>query len=217
MKASIRNSRLTLGALVIACVSLSVVASHAQSQFVKGFEGSFGIRSASVGLPNSLPERTQLSGGRIGMVLGNDAVRLNVGIFGYYEATRGVTGTTSLYESSLKVSVYPLSEKDCFVQPYFTTGLSYDRFHFGGYLEGEPGTINYSRTTLPHLGKVKEVNTLAGVGLEFNVLNDDNFVRFFTEVNVGHNVSSNGTGAFSGAQSGRSIVATMGVRFGARN
>lgn len=214
MKTSIRNSRLALGALLIACSLLSVVASYAQPRLIKGFEGSFGVRSAS---PHAGPEQTQFSGGKIGMVFGHDAVRLNLGIFGYYESTRGASGTINMYESSLKVNVYPWARKNSLVQPYFTTGLSYDRFHFGGYLHGEAGTANYSRTTLPHLGKVIEVNTLAGVGLEFNMVDDHNFVQIFTEMNVGCNMSSNGTGAFRDGQSGRSTVATLGVRFGLNN
>ncbi len=198
--------------------AMYAVTTNAQSSLQMGFEGRFGVRSVNVeNLPSLGSAKASLSGGSVGFVVGNDVVRAAIGVLGYYESDGGIDGTMQLTESSFSVNVYPLSLifKSPVVEPYLTGGLSFDRMSFHGYyLNGEPGNVNYSYGVLPELGKVKEVNALAGAGIAFRIVDNHHFVQAFTEVKYGYNLSSTGTTAFSDTHTAASMIATAGVRFG---
>jgi len=215
------SHRVTNAMLVILTFVLSAIYSltaNAQSTRYRGLEGSFGVRSMQIqNLPENGTVQANLSGGQVGFVTGNEHLLASVGVFGYYESDNGVPGSVRLYESSLKFNFYPMSfiATDPIVQPYLVAGISYDRLNFSGYyLHEEPGTINYSSLKLPDLGKVKEINAMAGAGMAFRVVSNSSFVQIFTEVKYGYNLAASGTKKFADTNSTTGMIGNVGVRFG---
>lgn len=222
MKVSTRISQRYFNGLLVLLTyfltALYAITAQAQSPMYRGFEAGFGARSMKVqNVPNVGSVRADLSGGVVGVVAGNEIARAKVGLLGYYESNSGIPGTMRLYETSLGVNFYPMSIllKHPTVEPYVTGGISYDRLNFDGfYLHDEPGTINYSSTKLPNLGKVKEVNAMVGAGIAVRLVDNQHFVQLFTEVRYGYNVLSNGSRSFEGTGSTTSMMANAGLRFG---
>lgn len=184
----------------------------------QGLTASFGARSVDVASNIAKINRTNpmATGGQIGIVFGGKTLRTKVGVIGYYTSTGNTAGTTDLYESNVSVNFHPLGKTNSVVSPYLTGGVSYDRFSFFGYyLSQEPGTVNYSQGEAPFLGKIKQVNATAGIGLEFRLKDDFDFVHLFSEVRYGRNLSqSTEQSAFSHTALNKQVQVQLGISFG---
>ena len=189
----------------------------------KGFVASFGTRSATLNSSIAPLHETALiqHGGKVGLVAGNDIVRAKLGLLGYYTSGGNSAGTTDLYSSNIAVNLYPLSwitKSSGMIEPYITAGLDYDQHKFYGYyLNQEPGNTNYSQAEAPYLGKIKQVNATAGLGVEVKLRDDLDFVHLFTEFRYGHNLSTKTQdSAFSGTAVTGQTQLVLGISFGSR-
>lgn len=207
---------------------LQSLLTHAQSRQwdsqnnYKGFVASFGGHSAT--LSSSIGKihqsNLQQTGGQVGLIFGNDLVRTKTGLLGYYSSAGNTAGTTDLYTSNIAFNFYPLSRisnQNLMVEPYITTGLNYDRYKFYGYyLNQEPGLTNYSQSEAPYLGKIKQVNATAGLGIEVKLRDHFDFIHLFTEFTFGHNLSTKtSNSAFNGTETSRQTQLVLGITFGA--
>ena len=206
---------------------LQVMVSQAQSfragqrNLYQGLIASFGTRSVEVSSDMSKLNGTNLmaTGGQVGVTFGNQVLRTKIGILGYYSSAGTTPGTTDLYESNASVNFYPLAlfnGSNCLVQPYFTTGISYDRFKFFGYyINREPGLTNYSQSEAPFLGKIKQVNGTVGMGLELKLRDQFDFINVFSEAKYGYNLSQNASdNAFNNTTLMNQVQVVLGVSFG---
>lgn len=209
---------------ILLCQSLLVNAQVFQRQdegSYKGFVASFGVRSAELSSNIGTLHQSSLhqTGGKVGVLFGNEVVRANAGLIGYYSSTGRYAGTTDLYVSDIALNFYPLSwisGKSLVVEPYIAGGLSYDRYKFYGYyLNQEPGQTNYSQTEAPYLGKIKQINATAGVGVEVKLKARFDFIHLFSELTYGHNLSAaTANSAFARTSISNQTHLVVGISFG---
>lgn len=171
--------------------------SHAQSTISHiGFQANFGtsVFDLSSDIPQLNAKKVTQSGGLLGVVAGNEAVRARIGLLGYYSSDNKIAGTIDLYKSNTSINFYPLAlfgKRSLRVQPYFTGAIAYDRYKFYGfYLNSDPGKVNYSKSEAPYLGTVKQVNSSFGGGIELRLLENSDFVHFFMETRFAHNLDN---------------------------
>lgn len=176
---------------------LKSVCSEAQSRISHiGFQASFGtsIFNLNSDIAELNAKKVTQSGGLLGIVAGNDAIKARVGLLGYYTSDNKIAGTIDLYKSNASVNIYPLAlfgKKTFRVQPYFTGAIAYDRYKFHGYyLNTDAGKINYSKSEAPYLGTVKQVNSSVGGGIELKIFENSDFVHFFSEVRFARNLDN---------------------------
>ncbi len=166
-------------------ITVKAQALHQKEGFYKGFESSFGSRSYNIN--SSIGNLDQLTvgqeGGRVGIILGNRVVQANVQLLGYFFSTSSMAGSIDLYENGVSVNFYPMAllfNKEVRVEPYFTGGLTYERIKFRGYyLSNDNGPINYSTCEEPFLGAINQVNAYLGVGVDFKIIDQYDFVHLF--------------------------------------
>ena len=228
MTSRIQENQLKAVALMILFIVLmlqsfitSAQRNVSQSSY-RGFVANFGTRlgSLSSNISKIDQQALMLSGGQVGLTFGNDIMRSKIGLLGYYSSTGKTAGTIDLYQSSASVNFYPASllmKRKMAVEPYFTGGIHYDQYKFYGYyINREPGTTNYSQSEAPYLGKVKQVNATAGIGVEVKLKDEFDFIHLFSEVTFGRNLSSNATnGSFENTHITNQTHITVGVSFGA--
>jgi hypothetical protein len=188
----------------------------------RGFVASFGTRSVNVSSNIAKINQTNLmaTGGQAGVIFGNNTVRAKIGLLGYYSSAGNTAGTTDLYESNASVNFYPLSlitSNNYLIAPYFTGGVSFDRFKFFGfYINQEPGVTNYSQSEAPYLGKIKQVNATIGLGIEVKLKDKFDFIHLFSEVKYGHNLSNQAlNNTIAGTSLNNQMQVVLGVSFGA--
>lgn len=189
----------------------------------KGFLVSFGTRSQTLSSNIATLDQTSLdqAGGQLGLIYGNNIIRAKAGLLGYYTSSGNTAGTTDLYVSNVAVNFYPLSlifKQSLVIEPYLTGGLDYNQYKFYGfYLNQEPGTTNYSQAEAPYLGKVKQVNATAGLGIQVKLKDRFDFVHLFSEFRYGHNLSTKTkNSAFSETTLDNQTHIVIGISFGAR-
>lgn len=187
----------------------------------RGFYASFASVSQTVSSDIAKIDQNNLlqTGGKVGVVFGTDAIRSKLGLLGYYASSANTPGEIDLYVTDLSINVYPLAlitKKDLMVEPYITGGLEYDRYKFYGfYINGEPGITNYSQEA-PYLGKIKQVNATAGLGIEVKLRDRFDFVHLFSEFKHAYNLSTETThSAFEGTNISGQSQFIVGISFGA--
>jgi hypothetical protein len=202
----------------------------AQSRFktplsYKGITASFGSRSfdLSSGIKEINQTKVGMGGGQLGIFYGNQAMRANITLFGYYSSASNIKGSIDLYTNGASVNFYPiaaLTGKTSKIQPYFSTGVAYEKMKFyGHYLAGPDTKVNYSVTRQPSIGKVNQLNATIGAGVELNVTPGfRNFVHVFTEVKYGAKLFNQGSNSnFASTSSSHQVLMNIGLRFGSRN
>ena len=231
MTARIKDNQLKAVLFIILFIVLTLQAAFTQAQSFKpkgdtyrGLVASFGTRSVEVSSDIAQIDGTNLmaTGGRVGLIFGNEFARLKTGLLGYYSSTGNTPGTTDLYQSNLGVNLYPLAlitVAQLLIEPYFTGGVSYDRFKFFGYyINQEPGITNYSQGVAPFLGKIKQVNATVGMGLELKLRDRFDFIHLFCEAQYGRNLSSKASDErFAATSLNNQLQVVVGVTFGAHN
>lgn len=213
-----------LGILFVA-LFLQTLVSTAQTnsdRTYRGFFAGFGTRLGTVSSNIEKIHQTNIamSGGQAGLTLGNRMVKSKVILLGYYSSTGKTAGTIDIYQSNASVNFYPLASlagKNGIVQPYLSASVDYDQFKFYGYyLNREPGSINYSHAEAPYLGKIKQMNATAGIGVEVSLKDQYDFIHLFSEVRFGRNLSSKSKNtAFESTSVNNQMQINVGVSFGA--
>ncbi|MGC1240642.1 MAG: hypothetical protein WA874_03595 [Chryseosolibacter sp.] len=202
---------------------LQTMLGYAQSaDTYRGFVASFGTRTANISSDIAKLNGSGLvqTGGQLGLVYGNKIVKSRIGLLGYYTSGGSSAGTTDLFASNISVNFYPLSllsNRTFVLEPYLTAGLDYDQYKFYGfYLQQEPGQMNYSQAEAPFLGKIKQVNTTGGVGIQVKLKDQFDFIHVFSEFRMGHNLSANTKHvAFAETQTKNPRQLIVGISFGA--
>jgi hypothetical protein len=195
--------------------------SQSKNRNYYGFTGSFGTRSFKLNsgfaeLNNTVANQV---GGQIGLIAGNCIWQFRLGLFGYYTSTGNTIGSIDLYENNFSVNFNPLSllaKGRSRISPYLFAGITDNRAKFyGHYASKETGNINYSSLDLPNIGSIHILRTTVGAGVTFKLIDNLDFVHFFSEVSYGYNVSQTSKyTALSSTSVGNQLNVNMGLRFG---
>lgn len=221
MSSRINENLMKAMLFILLCVVLLLRSFFADAQTHKGFDVAFGAQLATI---NSDIEKINLKqlhqmGGSIGFLYGNNKIASQVS-GGYYSSTQSCPGTVDRYMLAARVKVFPLSwlsNKSRLVNPYIVTGVSYDNLRlYGYYINREPGVTNWSQAEAPYLGSIKQVNAGVGGGLSFAILQQFDFIRLYSEVWYGNNLSARASDqAFNNTTLKNQMQINLGLTFGA--
>lgn len=205
----------------VICVVLLLQSFFADAQTRKGFNVGFGAQRSTISSDIEQINDKQLlqMGGSVGFLYGNHKITSHFAA-GYYSSTQSCPGTLDRYTLSARVKVFPLSwlsNKSRVVNPYLVTGASYDNLRFYGYyINREPGVTNWSQVEAPYLGSINQVNAGVGGGFSFAILEQFDFIRLYSEVWYGKNLSSrNSDQAFNNTTLKNQMQINLGLTFGA--
>lgn len=208
--------------LIILLSTLNFTTSLAQINDAKkdhlGFSVSFGSRSNKITSDHSAIDKMKLveEGASVGLLWGNDVVETKVTV-GYYYSASSVPHTVDLvnFESSFQFyPLYALSGRTHKVQPYLTTGLAANNYKLHGYYSGAESETNYSTSIEPYLGNVTSYFGSAGAGFEVNLLDQNDFVKFFSEVNYNSALYQKSSELFKNTRVSNQLSINVGVSFG---
>jgi hypothetical protein len=185
-----------------------------------GFEGSFGVRSFKIS--SSIPQLNQMSviqgGGSLGLTFGNELLRAKIRAAGFYYSESSVPRTVDLFESETIINFYPLQyirQNKHALDIYLLAGVSMDNIKFyGHYLTVDKTKINYSTNSEPYLGKVSQINASAGIGLEYQIPFEYDFVHLFGEAKYGVPMSATTSDPFKNTSIKNFSSINLGVSFG---
>lgn len=154
----------------------------------RGIEASLGMRHFV--LKSELPELNGLNvveeGGSAAFVCGNNFSRIVLRLAGLYYSTSSTARTIDMLDMELNGHIYPLRAlriPSNRVDLYFLTGLSNQYLKFyGKYIDksaraerkGTPGNE-------PYLGKVQNISANIGLGIEYSLENERDFIHLFVE------------------------------------
>jgi hypothetical protein len=184
-----------------------------------GFEGTFGVRS--FGINSDIPQIDQMStlveGGSVGFTFGSDFLRAKLRAGGFYYSAASVPRTVDLFESETLLNFYPLQyfrKSENSFDIYLLAGVSMDNVKFyGHYMSDEK--VNYSTSSEPFLGRITQFNTAIGLGFEYQLPLQGDFLHFFAEAKYGVPVSSDANRvAFENTSIERFTSVNVGVSFG---
>jgi len=161
-----------------------------------GFEGTFGARSFKIN--SSITQLNQMAvlgqGGTLGLVFGNDILRTKVRAAGFYYSSSSTPRTIDLFESEALLNFYPLEyfrRYENALDIYLIGGVGIDNIKFyGHYLSEDTQKVNYSTNDEPYLGKLSQINLTGGLGLEYQLTINDDFVHLFAEAKYGRALHS---------------------------
>jgi hypothetical protein len=183
-----------------------------------GLEGTFGIKSFNI--KSDIPELNKMQviaeGGSAGIVIGNEVIKINARILGFYYSTLNVPRTIDLFESEVLLNYYPVKNSLSGITMYLTSGVSVDKIKFYGHYLKKDEQVNYSDIREPYLGGILQVNASVGIGLEYRLPNVD-FVHLFAEGRYGIplQVASSGK-AFENTTVNNFTSFSLGVSFGSK-
>jgi hypothetical protein len=203
---------------IIAVYSCTVHAQIIKMPKYLGFDVSFGMRTFQVASNVDKINGMQASheGGSLGIAFGNEFMKNRITVAGVYYSDANTPYTQQLFEMSAATNVYPLtlvkSLRGVRLQPYLTSGLSMmNTKFFGTYIENQDTRGAYE----PYLGKVSLLNVKGGLGLEYRLVDDMDFVHLFIEASYaapGLNKTRNATFSQTTIKEFASI--SVGVNFG---
>lgn len=208
--------------LIILFTTLNFTTSQAQIKDVKkdhlGFSVSFGSRWNKLSSDHAAIDQMKLvgEGASVGLLWGNDLVETKVTVGYYYSASR-VPHTVDLVNVESSFQFYPLyalTGRTHKVQPYLTTGLAANNYKLHGYYSGADGETNYSVSIEPYLGNVISYFGSAGAGFEVNLLNQNDFVKFFSEVNYHSALHQKSSELFKSTRVSNQVSINVGLSFG---
>ena len=196
--------------------------SDSKSKHYLGFVASFGRRSFKSESNYEQINRRNVSadGGQIGVTFGNKVFRGDVGLIGYYSSVSDIAGTIDVYTNHATVKLYPadLLIKKSYssrLEPYINTGITYDRYKFyGRYALNDKNNGNYSGPE-PFLGAIRQINASIGIGLEFKIIDQYDFVHLFSELKWNKPIGNFNTRAeFDDTHLSGNTVFNIGLAFG---
>jgi hypothetical protein len=177
--------------MILLFLALGIYSNFVQAQPLKqiqylGFEGTYGVRSFTI--KSSIPQLSQMPvlefGGSLGVIVGNDFVRAKVRAAGFYYSASNVPRTVDLFETEALFNFYPLqyfSNHKNSLDVYITGGASLDFVKFYGYYLGIDKKVNYSVPDEPYLGRLTQINATIGLGIEYQLPLQYDFVHLFAE------------------------------------
>jgi hypothetical protein len=199
----------------------SVVAQASSSKYKSylGFAGSFGRRSFKSESNYLQINRSVVSvdGGQVGLTFGSRVVRGDIGLIGYYSSVTDIAGTIDLYTNHATVKLYPaglLTKKNYRLEPYINVGIAYDRYKFyGHYAQNGERMGNYSGQE-PFLGVIKQTSSTVGIGLEFKILDQYDFVHLFTDLKWSRPLTNVSSSEFDHTRLSGNTIFNIGLAFG---
>jgi hypothetical protein len=184
-----------------------------------GFVGSFGRRSFKSESNYLQINRGVVSvdGGQVGLTLGTKVVRGDIGLIGYYSSVSDIAGTIDFYTNYATVKFYPaslLTKRNYKLEPYINAGIAYDRYKFYGHyaLNGE-SMGNYGAPE-PFLGAIKQTSSTVGIGLEFKIADQYDFIHLFTELRWSSPLSNVSSSEFDDTFLSGNRIFNIGLAFG---
>lgn len=208
--------------LLLIIQSIITKAQNISSPFYKGIQSSYGTINFQTQseIKDLDAQAAVLAGGQIGIQFGSRTLRTSIGLLGYYSSTNNFRGTVDLYKNYVNAVFFPfeLFRSSTIVQPYLTSGFSYDRYKFyGHYLTNDPPQpINYSKIETPSLGAIRQLNLWSGPGIMVKILERDDFVQFFAEALYGNSLVNAPDAPFEETSINKNIQFNVGLTFGAR-
>jgi len=206
---------------VVACSSIAEAQNHKLfHQHYMGLYASFGRRSFDMksNYPQIDKSTVSLDGGQAGVIFGNRIARAEIGLLEYYSSVSNIVGTIDQHSNHAAIRFYPaglLTKKRLRVEPYLNAGITYNRYKFyGHYISSTGSPVNYSAPD-PFLGGIAQTNTSMGLGFEFNILDEYDFVHLFTELKWGKPAAKQtGSPEFTDMHLGRKTTINIGFTFG---
>lgn len=156
--------------------------------FYSGLQISYGTRAFSntsnIKELNGL--KTIKDGGSLQYIFGTDIVKLPIG-FGLYKTGIQETKTIGIVEFEMAVNVSLLKLANINTgrfNVYSVTGANINSYSFlGGYIPESDRRVNRktSGNIEPLIGRVNTVNMNVGLGFEYKIIDDFNFLHIFAE------------------------------------
>ena len=187
-----------------------------------GFEVSLGAKISQ--LQSSVQELNGLTliseGGNAGFVYGSDFSRVTIKPLGFYSAVSSIGRTINLYSLEVENSTYLLRgilKRPTRFDIYSILGLNFNSNKFFGHYIDEDQRPGHEQKAgkEPYLGKLESLLISAGLGLEYKLVNKDNFVHFFLSGRyIAPMQFTTDSKAFEDTYMERNFDLSLGVRFG---
>ena len=201
-------------------LSLRFISSNAQEDLsYVGFEVNFGIKSTQLTSDHNAIDGMTLmvEGGTLGFVIGNHSLKTRLQASGFYYSGATVEHTVNVFASGLVVNFYPINlmnRASEALNPYMTSGITYNILKFEGYYTIEDSKINHSRSSAPYIGKICIPSATAGFGLEWRLPRIYDFIHIFAEARYSYNLKSNSDEVLRHTTIDNPVSVNAGVNFG---
>ena len=195
-------------------------ASYNKNKFYVGFEALLGVKTFRI--KSNIEKINNMwvaeEGGTLGVVAGNDNIRLRLQAAGLYYSSSAVPHTTNYSESAAIVNASPLEilsdKKNRVFDIYVSAGVAYSRIkYYGHYLHHESKQMNYSTAQAPYLGKSRITSGVVGAGISAKLPNTK-FCRVFTGVQMAMPLATNSDARFKGTSISKITTVNLGITFG---
>jgi hypothetical protein len=199
---------------------LSFISSHAQEhKRLLGFEVNFGTKSTELTSEYDAIDgmNVVVEGGTVGLVIGNQIVKSRLQVSGFYYSSAKVKHTVNVFASGLIFNFYPLNlinKSERALNPYLSSGITYNILKFNGYYTTEDSKINYSRSSAPYIGKIAIPATSAGAGLEWRLPRMYDFIHLFAEARYSWIFGRKADQVFRNTKIDNPTSINVGVSFG---
>ncbi|MGK7389203.1 MAG: hypothetical protein ACNS60_02595 [Candidatus Cyclobacteriaceae bacterium M2_1C_046] len=187
-----------------------------------GLEASFGLKAYKI--VSSIPEIQNdfllQEGGSIGMVFGNDYSRFIIKPLGFYSATGSYARTINLFTVEAENNTYLLqaiTKKSRRFDIYSSLGMNFQSFKFFGHYIDKDQRPSYNNKAgkEPFLGKIENFAISYGMGVEYRLLHNEDFVHLFLTGKSSLPIqSSTNSDIFKETHFERHFELQFGVRFG---
>lgn len=188
----------------------------------KGIEASLGTRHFF--LESDIPEISNLQvieeGGSAAFTFGNNYSRIAVRLIGLYYSSAGTNRTIDMLEMELSSNIYALkalripSKK---FDLYVITGISNQFLKFYGHYVDKAARAESKGAAgrEPYLGKISMINLQLGVGVEYKIERESDFVHLFFEGKSGTSLTAAADAeVFENTGVENMYALNIGVRFG---
>ncbi|HYF70746.1 MAG TPA: hypothetical protein VD884_21575 [Ohtaekwangia sp.] len=140
---------------------------------------------------------------------------------GFYSSSASVPHTVDLLQFAGKLEFHPLQLKSRYYNrwsPYLSVGILNNNHKFHGFYiqDAEQASINQSVGIEPYLGQVSTTYTTAGIGVQYQVPFQRNFLHFFAEVQNGFSLSTKSNGKLQDTFISNTRSINVGFVFGMR-
>lgn len=187
-----------------------------------GIEGSLGVKTTQVN--SNIPELNNMfmvqEGGNIGAVIGNDFSVFVLRPLGFYSAAGSVGRTINLFAVEAENNTYLIKgifKKRTRLDIYSSLGLNFHSYKFFGHYIKED--LRPSKDPKPgrepFLGKIESLNISYGLGLEYNLVKNGDFLNMFLTAKSTIPVENfTNSEAFTETYYKKHLDISIGVRFG---
>lgn len=153
-----------------------------------GLAADFGVKSTTLSSDLVAIDGMDVGveGGSLGFVAGNEVLKSRFRVAGFYYSSSKVRHSVNIFASGAAFNIYPikvLNKSRQALNPYVSGGIDYNNLKFRGYyVSTTPDRkTNYSRSSAPYIGRIGTVGGTAGVGLEWRLPYEYDFVHLFAE------------------------------------